>query len=136
MECRMEDFTIDFSDNVLPYCISLFRKIYKDVFNDNVYRSDYITKSQIMEFDCEQLIQNIILLAQPMALCRMFQEVVIEKSTFTPTESDKFTLYGDDKYQQKRFNKTIDLDEDTCQVIKRLFDTISDEDTMNILVSR
>jgi hypothetical protein len=136
MECRMEDFAADFQDNVLPYCISLFRRIYKDVFNDNIYRPDYMSKSQIMEFDCEQLIQNIILIGQPMKFCRMFQEVVIEKSTFTPTESDKFNLYGDDKFQQRRFNKIVDIDEDTCQVIKRLFDGISEEDSMNILISR
>lgn len=136
MECRLEDFATDFSDNVMPYCISLFRKIYKDVFNDNVYRPDYMSKSQIMEFDCEQLIQNIILLCQPMRLCRMFQELIVEKSTFTPTESDKFNLYGDDKFQQKRFASNRDLDEETCQVIKRLFDGISEEDAMSVVVSR
>lgn len=136
MECRLEDFTTDFSDNVLPYCVSLFRKIYKNVFNDNVYRSDYMSKSQIMEFDCEQLIQNIILIGQPMGLCRIFQNIIIEKSTFTPTESDKFNLYGDDKLQQKRFLSHKDSDEYTCQVIKRLFDGISNEDAMGIIVSR
>ena len=136
MECRLEDFSIDFIDNLLPYCISLFRKIYKDVFEDNVYRFDYITKSQILEFDCEQLIQNIILLSKPMTLCKMFQELIISKCTFTPTESDKFNLYGDDKIQQKRFESTIDSKEDTCQVIKRLFDGISNDDAIKIIDSR
>jgi hypothetical protein len=136
MECRLEDFTIDFTDNVLSYCVALFRKIYKDVFNDNVYRDNYTTKSQIMEFDCEQLIQNIIILGQPMKLCRIFQKLIMEKSTFTPTESDKFNLYGDDKLQQKRFTSSIDTDENTCQIIKRLFDGISDEDAMRIVFSR
>jgi hypothetical protein len=136
MECRMEDFSIDFADNLLPYCVALFRRIYKDVFNDNVYRSDYMEKSQITEFDCEQLIQNIILLGQPMGLCKMFQDVIISKSTFTPTESDKFNLYGDDKFQQKRFSSTRDIDEETCQVIKRLFDGISEEDALHVIVSR
>ena len=136
MECRLEDFTNDFSDNVLPYCVSLFRKIYKDVFNDNVYRSDYMGKSQITEFDCEQLMQNIILLVQPMQLCRMFHDLIMEKSSFIPTESDKFNLYGDDKFQQKRFASTSDTDEETAQIIKRLFDCISTEDAMHMVVSR
>ena len=66
----------------------------------------------------------------------MFQELIVEKSTFTPTESDKFNLYGDDKFQQKRFASNRDLDEETCQVIKRLFDGISEEDAMSVVVSR
>ena len=136
MECRMEDFTTDFSENVLPYCVSLFRRIYKDVFNDNVYRPDYMGKSQIMELDCEQLIQNIILLGQPMGLCKMFQQLIIEKSTFTLTESDKLYLRADDKFQKKRFALNTDSDEDTCQIIKRLFDGISKEDAMSVVVSR
>jgi hypothetical protein len=137
MECRLEDFSTDFADNVLPYCISLFRKIYKDVFEDNIYRPDYMTKSQILEFDCEQLVQNIILLAQPISLYKMFHELIISKSTFTPTESDKFNLYGDDKLQQKRFeSNTNDSDEDTCQIIKRLFDGISHDDAVNLLNSK
>ena len=137
MECRLEDFSIDFTDNVLPYCISLFRKIYKDVFEDNIYRPDYMTKSQILEFDCEQLVQNIILLAQPISLYKMFHELIISKSTFTSTESDKFNLYGDDKLQQKRFeSNTNDSDEDTCQIIKRLFDGISHDDAVNLLNSK
>jgi hypothetical protein len=136
MECRLEDFSSDLSDTVLPYCISLFRKLYKDVFNDNIYRQDYMDKSTITEFDCEQLLLNIILLSQPMGLCSMLQELVVNKSTFTPTESDKFNFHVDDKLQQKRFSSTVDDYEDTSQVIKRLFDGINKEDVMNIINSR
>jgi hypothetical protein len=85
MECRLEDFSTDFADNVLPYCISLFRKIYKDVFEDNIYRPDYMTKSQILEFDCEQLVQNIILLAQPIKVFSLspkaIQVLTVKKSS-------------------------------------------------------
>lgn len=136
MECRLEDFSTDFSQDVLPYCISLFRKIYKDVFSDNEYRPDYMSKAQILEEDCEQLIQNIILLAKPMHLCKMFQELITSTSTFTPTESDKFNLYGDDKLQQKKFESSQDSDEDTSQVIKRLFDGISYDDAIKVIESR
>ena len=136
MICRLEDFSIDFVDTVLPYCITLFRKVYKDVFNDNIYRVDYMSKSQITEFDCEQLIQNIILLSQPMSLCKMFQNIIQTKCTITPTEYDKFDLYGDDKFQQKRFISTKDDDSDTYQVIRRLFDGISNDDAIHVINSR
>ena len=136
MECRLEDFTIDFIDHTLQFCVSLFRKIYRDVFNDNTYRSDYMGKSQVTEFDCEQLIQNIIALSRPMELCRVFQEIVVSKCTFTPTETDKFNLYGDDRLQQKRFAKTKDSPEDSERIVKMLFDGISTEDAREILCSR
>ena len=136
MVCRLEDFVIYFADIALSYCISLFRKIYKDVFNDNIYRDDYMGKSQITEYDCEQLILNIISLAQPMTICKIFQEIIMTKCTITPTESDKFDYITDDKMQKKRFAYTKDRDEDTCQVMKRIFDGISDEDSMNIINSR
>lgn len=136
MECRLEDFSTDLADNVLPFCIQLFRKIYNDVFDDNIYRHDYMTKAQIMEFDCEQLIQNIILLSKPMEICKLVQEIIVSKCTMTSTEYDKFDLYGDDKIQQKRFSNTKYSDKDSLQTIKSLFDGISDDDAISILNSR
>ena len=134
MECRLEDFVTDFIDNVLPYCISLFKKIYKDVFSDNIYRKDYASKSQITEFDCEQLLQNIILLGSPMKLCKVFQNIIINNCTLTATESDKFNLYADDKFQQKKFLKGECCNgDDVTNIIKRLFDGISKEETEEII---
>lgn len=136
MECRLEDFTLDFIDNVRPYCINLFRKIYKDVFTDNIYRPDYTTKSQITEFDCEQLIQNIILLSKPNQLCKTFQQIIIKNCTFTSTETDKFNFYGDDKLQQKRMATAIDTPEDTSNVFKQLFDELKTDESLELLNSK
>jgi hypothetical protein len=129
MECRLEDFVTDFIDNILPFCISLFKKIYKDVFSDNVYRKDYACKSQITEFDCEQLLQNIILLGSPMKLCKIFQTIVTSNCTLTATELDKFNLYADDKFQQKKFSRGECCNgDDINSIIKRLFDEITKEE--------
>jgi len=132
MECRLEDFTLDFIDNVLPYCISLFRKIYKDVFTDNVYREDYMYKSQITEFDCEQLIQNIISLSKPNSLCKVFQQIIVNNCTLDCTETDKFNFYADDKLQQKRLESSIDTEDDVSSVFKQLFDGLSKEDSLKL----
>jgi hypothetical protein len=134
MECRMDDFVTDFIDNVLPYCINLFRKIYKDVFSDNIYRSDYNTKSQIMEFDCEQLILNIILLANRMKVCKLFQSIIIKRCTFTCTELDKFNFHSDDKLQQKKY-MSIESD-DVDSTIRQLFDGIGEDDIQRVIMSR
>jgi hypothetical protein len=136
MVCRLEDFTTDFIDSILPYCVSLFKKIYKDVFHDNVYRQDYMTKSQITEFDCEQLILNIITLSKPINLCKIIQDIIVSKCTIIATESDKFDFSADDKMQQKRFNSIKDSEEDMYQVIKMIFDGISKDDAMHVINSR
>lgn len=136
MECRLEDFTNDFIDNILQYCINLFRNIYRDVFNDNIYRSDYMGKSQVTEFDCEQLLLNIISISKPIELCKSFQQIIIEKSTFTPTETDKFNFYADDRLQQKRFKKPKDDTENIQRVIKMLFDNINLDQIEEILSTR
>jgi len=136
MECRLEDFTNDFIDNILQYCINLFRNIYRDVFNDNIYRSDYMGKSQVTEFDCEQLLLNIISLSKPMELCKNFQQIIIAKSTFTPTETDKFNFHADDRLQQKRFKKPKDDRESIERIIKMLFDNINSNDIDQLLYYR
>jgi len=137
LKCRLEDIAIDFSQNVLLYCTRLFRKIYKDIFNDNVFRPDYISKSQIAEFDCEQLLQNIILLSKPFALCRTFQKIIIDNCTFTnSTDKDKFRLHADDKSQRHRFRKGKDNIEHSCDIVRRLFDDINQDDVCKIVEER
>jgi hypothetical protein len=65
MDCRLEDLSSNLIANLLPYMISMFRKLYRDVFGDNDFRKDYSSKCQITECDCEQLLQNIITVGQP-----------------------------------------------------------------------
>ena len=54
IDCRLEEFSNAFIMNVRYYLIQLFRKIYYDVFHDNIFRVDYKNKNSITEFDCEQ----------------------------------------------------------------------------------
>jgi hypothetical protein len=137
LKCRLEYIAIDFSQNVLLYCIRLFRKIYKDIFNDNVFRSDYMSKSRIAEFDCEQLLQNIILLSKPFALCRTFQKIIIDNCTFTnSTHKDKFRLHADDKHQRHRFKKGKDTIEHSCDIVRRLFDNINQDNVCKVVEER
>ena len=56
-------------------------------------------------------------MSNPIKLCKVFQSIIINNCT---TESDRFNLYADDKFQQKKFSK-----DECCNVndiIKRLFD--------------
>lgn len=129
MDCRMENTSLSLISMIQEYQIDLFRKIYNDVFGDNIFRSDYYMKFPITEYDCEQLLQNILLLGQPKKFCNLLRDIVKELCTYTPTSNDKFNLYGDDALQRKRFHDKEDVE--LVDVIKQLFDDISTEESVD-----
>jgi len=134
MDCRLEDLSSNIISNLLPYMISMFRKLYRDVFGDNDFRKDFSSKCQLTECDCEQLLQNIITVGQPKEFYNIVRTIVKNKATYTPTENDKFNLYGDDALQRKRFHDKEDVD--LVDIIKQLFDDISSEEAVDFYRSR
>mgnify|MGYP000689170462 CR=1 FL=1 len=134
MDCRLEFLSFSLASNILPYLISMFRKIYRDVFGDNEFRPDYNTINQITECDCEQLAQNILLMGQPKKFCNLVREVVRNNAEHYPTENDKFNLYGDDSLQRKRMQEKDETD--PADIVKQLFDGISSENAVDFFRSR
>ena len=134
MDCRLEVMSNNIITHVLPYLISMFRKLYHDVFGDNEFRQDYNKKTQLTECDCEQLLQNIILMGQPKEFCNIVRNLVKDKATYYPTEKDKFNLYGDDSLQRKRFQEREEIE--LVEIIKQLFDGITAEETVDFYRSR
>ena len=134
MDCRLEDLSSNLISNILPIMIGMFRKLYKDVFGDNDFRNDFSSKCQITECDCEQLLQNIILVSQPKIFYNLVREMVVSKATYIPTENDKFNLYGDDSLQRKRFHEKEDAD--LVDIIKQLFDDITSIQAVDFYRSR
>ena len=134
MDCRLEDLTLSIVANVLPYMKSLFKKIYYDTFGDNDFRPDYSGKYQITEIDCEQLLQNIILLSKPKKLCNLLRDLIRSKAVYKPNDNDKFNLYGDDSLQRKRFQNKED--NDIIDTIKQIFDNITSEEAVDFYRSR
>jgi hypothetical protein len=135
MDCRLENFSLCLVSNVLPYCIDLFRKIYKDVFEDNIYREGYMNKLNETKDECDQLLSNIITLSKPMEMCKLIQNIVISNCEITPSEIDKFDFYGDDKLQQKKFQKHFSeqIKENSIDTILSLFDNITEDDAVKLL---
>ena len=134
MDCRLEDLSSNLISSILPIMIGMFRKLYKDVFGDNDFRNDFSSKCQITECDCEQLLQNIILISKPKEFYNLVREMVVNKATYIPTENDKFNLYGDDSLQRKRFHDKEDLD--LVDIIKQLFDDITSVQAVDFYRSR
>ena len=130
MDCRLEDVSMKLMNIILPHLIKMFRNIYKLIFGDNDFRKDYYQSSnQIIEYDCEQLLQNILLISCPKNCRIMTCDIIKNKSTYKPTENDKFNLYGDDVLQKRKFNMKDDYD--VTDIIKRLFDSITSQEAVD-----
>jgi hypothetical protein len=104
------------------------------VFDDNEYRVNYSTHCQLTECDCEQLLQNIFVLAKPREFCNLIRRLVKEKAVHQVTENDKFNLFGDDALIRKRFLEKEETD--IVDTIKQLFDGISSEAAVDLYRSR
>jgi hypothetical protein len=136
MECRLEEFGKFISEHIRNYCIKLFRKIYYDIFSDNIYREDYTEKAPAAQQDCEQLLVNIISLSKPRAFCNVLRSIVAKYSTIQPSKIDKFNFTRDDPISKRSFAQEDDDDKDLTPIVQRLFDEISSENAMTIWQSR
>jgi hypothetical protein len=129
MDCRLEDLSLNFFNNMKSYLVNIFRKIYSDIYHDNHYRKDY-NNSNITELDCEQLLQNIYILLNPKDFCNFLRQLVVEKATYIPTENDKGDFLSDDRIQKKRFSDNNEK-YDVFDLIRLLFDDISSEEAID-----
>ena len=131
LDSRLEDITIAFSTNIKAYCISLFRHIYFNIFQDNLYRANYSSVSSVAEYECGQLVQNIMVLSDFMKINSIIRASVKEKATFNPTDKDKVNYSQNDKMQQKRFleEDMTEATEESCfSSICQMFDGIKREE--------
>lgn len=130
MNCRLEDVASTLVSSILPYMVSLFRKLYMDVFGDNEYRENYTSSAPVLECDAEQLVHNVIITSKPRDFCNLVRAVIKEKCTYTPElDNDKFNLYVDDAEQRKRFQEKETVD--VIEIIKKLFDGITSEQAVD-----
>lgn len=136
MECRLEEFSKFIAEQIRNYCIILFRKIYYDIFSDNIYREDYMEKAPAAQQDCEQLLMNILGLSKPRLFCNVLRSLVAKYSTIQPSKIDKFNFTRDDPISKRSFAQEEDDDRDLTSTVQRLFDEISIEDAEKIWQNR
>lgn len=132
MDCRLENLTLDLAECIREYCISLFRTFYKSAMDTNVYVNDYQSRCCITEYECEQLLQNIIIATDFFKLNSVLKSEVVTYCSYTADSGDKFDLKNEDKEQVENF-KNHALTEDTIHcVLNRLFDSL-DGDSLKML---
>lgn len=128
MDCRMEILSMSVVDNLLEFCCDYFRKYYCNIYGDNDYRDKFWEHKTLTIKELQQLLENIIFLSNFYKVSEFLQTIVIENSSYTSTEIDKFNLKADDTSQQKRFKiyKEKNWKEDTMNKLRELFDTNCD----------
>jgi hypothetical protein len=138
MDCRLDDLVGDIATSVLEFSVNLYRKIYHAIYHDNVYRSQD-NDTQILEYEGEQIIQNIFILSDTYNFNMRIRQIIKEKCTYVPTKNDKFNLYSDDPINRRRFTglKKWDgeeLKKETLRNIRQLFDTIEDSQLAELYI--
>jgi len=124
MECRLYNFSEILGEKLRKYCIMLFRRIYRDIFSDNIYRENYTQKAVICQADCCQLVNNIIRLSKPKEFCNIMRDIISTNCVLNPKDMDKFNFIADDKMVKKAYNELEDSDEFTDKCISELFDDL------------
>jgi hypothetical protein len=127
LDCRLEDISEELSNNLLPYCITLYRNIYFDMFGDNIYRNDIDTIYPIAGNEMDQLVENILILSN-LEKCRdLLIEIINVNCVHKPTDIDFINLRADDSSQKSRF-KDYRKNFNYNEIIHKLFNIISDNE--------
>jgi hypothetical protein len=134
MDCRLEHITDELRGAIKNYILVTFRKNYKNCIGHNNYIENYTQKSEVLEFDCDQLIKNLIICSDDIKFNENIRETVKNECTYQPTTIDKFDFLQDDKEQYNNFKQHKVTDEDIISTIKDLFDNIEDEQARNIFI--
>lgn len=132
MDCRLEELTNNMSSSIKMYLVSIFRRIYMDVFKDNTYRKGYKI-NPVLENDCTQLLQTLFLVSNFIDFSNILKTIIKENATFASTDNDKFNIQGDDMLQKKRFLSLKKNNTDMIiETIKILFDNITVEEAVDL----
>ena len=84
-DVNLYNFTESIVANLRSFGVVLFRRIYKDIFKDNIYRSDWKSQNIATEMDCQQIIQNIYFLNNKTEcnniICRIIKNKCIHRDS-------------------------------------------------------
>lgn len=127
MDCRLENLALYLKDSLSQFCIHRFRLIYRAIFNNNIYRLDYMNSDMECINECSQLIDNLIHLNNFLTFNRTLRKMIIEKASYQSNSKDILNMKGDDPLQIKRLNR-LNSTKLKVEIIHKLFDDISEQD--------
>ena len=132
MDCRLESIGMKLIEVVRSYCTTLFRKIYKTCFNTNDYIEGYRSKFTVLEFDCEQLLRNILSTIHFNNFIKGLCNVLKKQCTLVPTSNDKFSSCTDNEEQAISFRRYELSKADIVATIETIFDNINESQCLEL----
>jgi len=137
LDNRLSNISESFQDNLLPYLIENFRRIYFDIFNDNTYRDDYKTYSDqydVINLELKTLCNNILMISNKLKIRKTLCRMIKEENKYTPNANDIFDIKEDDKITKDDVSKLDDeFKENIRYSIRNMFDSISNNNIDNFL---
>ena len=129
LDNRLSNISELFQDNLLPYLIENFRRIYFDIFNDNTYREDYKTYSDqydVIQLELKTLCNNILMISNKLKIRKTLCRMIKEENEYTPNVNDIFDIKEDDKITKDDISKLDnEFKENIRYSIRNMFDSIS-----------
>lgn len=136
MDSRLEDLSNDFINVVGAYMIKVFRQLYYDVFNDNIYRDGFKSKCPHLENEFEQLSQNLYCLITPVSFSMTLIDIVKTHCTYLPNEQlDTFNLRIDDYLQKEKYKSYTVTESDYYELASKVFDEPTTNDAVSWISS-
>jgi len=124
MDCRMEIFLEQVRSSFLPYLVSEFRTSYFHIFQDNIFRENFLELVSGLETECKQIVENIMLLANSKKTAELCKQVV-SKNARKKTPDDVLNLIKNDPLK-------IELVDESEFYVAQLFDN-SPKNLLNML---
>ena len=127
LDNRLNNLIELFKKSISIYMINVFRNIYQNIFHDNEFRDNFISKTSCSN-ELNQLLNNIFFVSS-FKFYSTIRTIIKEKSTFYPSENDKCNIYSDDPIIRKKNNKLNDTD--IIDTVKMIFDNINGEQAVD-----
>lgn len=141
MDCRLLSLSNEIRENVLEYCIDLFRTLYYRIYRDNIFRDNFEIEPDILQYEGIQLLKNIYTLSSQYHFTIICQQLFINciNEENPDEEQYKFNLKSDDTQQKsyfKELKQDSDIKKDFTDSINLIFDEIGDDDIYNIIFQK
>lgn len=132
LDCRLEDISEEMSNTLLPYCVNLYKKIYTDMFGDNVFRCDIESIYPIAGNELDQLVENILILSNLDLCMELLKNIIKSNCIHLPTDIDRINIRTEDSSQRSRF-KDYNKNYKQSDIIYSLYTIISEKDVDEII---
>ena len=124
-DCRLEILGESIFSEIVRYLTYYFRKIYLQIFGDNIYHSQIFSSiTATYDMELRQMLANIIWCESAIKFTKNLQEIV-RKYCQVQDHPVKFPKYSDTKDKQKKFKGELKLSSPK-KIVAELFDNIEE----------